>query len=79
VQCSETHNGVHVDVGGAYVGGTQDRILRMADAFGVDTFPVHKSGLNVMEVGVFGAGFDTFCNRLLGLPQLQCWLWFVSY
>ena len=50
LQCTEYCDGVPVDMGGAYVGGTQDRILRVAKQFGVKTYAVHKSGKNVAEV-----------------------------
>lgn len=35
---------VSCDVGGAYVGPSQDRILRVAKNFGVKTYPVYVSG-----------------------------------
>ena len=34
----------YCDIGGAYVGPTQDRILRMADELGVETFKVNNRG-----------------------------------
>jgi monoamine oxidase len=36
-----------VEVGGEFVGPTQDRILALAQAVGVDTFPVYNQGSNV--------------------------------
>ena len=50
LQCTETFEVGPVDVGGAYVGGTQDRILRVADELGIETYPVHKAGKNIVEV-----------------------------
>ena len=38
---SQRRKRVRMDVGGAYVGPTQDRLLRMAREVGVTTYPVH--------------------------------------
>ena len=35
---------VNCDVGGAYVGPSQDRILRVAEEFGIETYPVFVEG-----------------------------------
>ena len=40
-----------VEVGGEFVGPTQDRILALARAVGVKTFPVYNQGSNVEIVG----------------------------
>lgn len=40
-----------VEVGGEFVGPTQDRILSLARAVGVKTFPVYNQGSNVEIVG----------------------------
>ena len=40
-----------VEVGGEYVGPTQDRILALAQAVGVNTFPTYNQGSNVELVG----------------------------
>ncbi len=34
----------YLDLGGAWVGPTQDRLLALATEFGVDTFPTHDTG-----------------------------------
>jgi monoamine oxidase len=47
---NETCKGVQIDCGGAYVGGTQDRILRVAESLNIGTYPIHKRGVNIMEV-----------------------------
>lgn len=36
--------GVEVDVGGAFIGPTQDRIISLADRFGIDTYAVFNRG-----------------------------------
>jgi monoamine oxidase len=42
--------GVISEVGGQYIGPTQDRILALARAVGVDTFPTYNEGSNVLYV-----------------------------
>ncbi|RYC68303.1 flavin monoamine oxidase family protein [Spirosoma sordidisoli] len=37
-------DGSYVDLGGAWVGPTQDRLYALARAFGVDTFPTYDTG-----------------------------------
>ncbi|MBA3263183.1 MAG: flavin monoamine oxidase family protein [Thermoleophilaceae bacterium] len=41
-------NGVIAEVGGQYVGPTQDRVLALAKALGVKTFPTYNDGDNVL-------------------------------
>ena len=41
-----------VEVGGEFVGPTQDRILALSRAVGVNTFPVYNQGSNVEIIGV---------------------------
>ncbi len=41
-------NGVITEVGGQYIGPTQDRIAALAAAVGVGTFPTYNSGSNVL-------------------------------
>jgi monoamine oxidase len=40
--------GVIAELGGQYVGPTQDRVLALAKAVGVDTFPTYNEGDNVL-------------------------------
>ena len=40
--------GVIAELGGQYVGPTQDRLLALADSLGVDTFPTYNEGDNVL-------------------------------
>ncbi len=40
-----------VEVGGEFVGPTQDRVLALAQAVGVGTFPVYNQGSNVEVIG----------------------------
>jgi monoamine oxidase len=39
-----------VDVGGQWIGPTQDRMYRLAREAGVETFPTHTAGENVLEL-----------------------------
>jgi monoamine oxidase len=43
--------GVIAEVGGQYVGPTQDRVLALAKAVGVGLFPTYNDGNNVLYVG----------------------------
>jgi monoamine oxidase len=40
--------GVIAELGGQYVGPTQNRVLALADSLGVDTFPTYNEGDNVL-------------------------------
>jgi monoamine oxidase len=40
-----------VEVGGQWVGPTQDRVLALAGELGLETFPTHSEGKNVLELG----------------------------
>jgi monoamine oxidase len=53
------------EVGGQFVGPTQDRILALAKAVGVATFPVFNAGNNVLISG----GQRTFYPAATGLPD----------
>src|SRR5919201_1483121 len=44
-------DGKVVEVGGQWVGPTQDRALGLASDLGVETFPTHAEGDNVVEIG----------------------------
>src|SRR5688572_11120133 len=48
---TRTVDGSWVDVGGQWVGPTQDHILRLADELGVKTFATHTTGDNQVFVG----------------------------
>jgi monoamine oxidase len=43
-------DGEQVEVGGQWVGPTQDRVLALARDLGLDTFPTHTDGSNVLEL-----------------------------
>jgi monoamine oxidase len=43
------HPGKVVEVGGQWVGPTQFRLLELARELGVETFPMHVAGQNVIE------------------------------
>src|SRR5215208_7982502 len=44
-------DGKVVEVGGQWIGPTQDRLAALARELGVETFPTHGQGDNVMEYG----------------------------
>lgn len=44
-------DGQVVEIGGQWVGPTQDRLLALASELGVETFPTHYEGRNVLELG----------------------------
>ena len=43
--------GESVEIGGQWVGPTQDRVLALAGELGVETFPTHNVGRNLLELG----------------------------
>jgi monoamine oxidase len=47
----EISDGKWVDVGGQWIGPTQDRIAALARSFGAETFPTYAAGENVVEFG----------------------------
>jgi len=53
------------EVGGEYVGPTQDRILALAKEVGVKTFPVYNTGVNVL----IADGERSFYPAVPGLPE----------
>ena len=53
------------EIGGEYVGPTQDRILALAKEVGVKTFPVYNNGVNVL----IAEGQRTFYPSVPGLPE----------
>jgi monoamine oxidase len=44
-------DGKQVELGGQWVGPTQDRVLELARELGVETFPTHVEGSNLLELG----------------------------
>src|SRR6266508_1809930 len=58
--------GGHItEVGGEFVGPTQDRILALARAVGVKTFPTYNTGSNVLIAG----GARSLYAAVPGLPD----------
>src|SRR4051812_22334291 len=47
----EGHPGKVVEVGGQWIGPGQNRIAQLAREMGVDTFPTHVKGQNLVEFG----------------------------
>ena len=45
----EGHPGVVVEVGGQWIGPTQTRMVELAAELGIETFPTHDEGENVIE------------------------------
>jgi monoamine oxidase len=43
--------GEQVELGGQWVGPTQDRIAALASELGIETFPTHTAGSNLLELG----------------------------
>jgi len=59
--------GEPVDLGGQWVGPTQDRVLALARSLGVETFPQHLQGRKVLE---FAGTRRTYKGLLPGIPAL---------
>jgi monoamine oxidase len=58
-------SGGHItEIGGEFVGPTQDRILALARAVGVKTFPTYNTGSNVLLAG----GVRSLYDAVPGLP-----------
>ena len=53
------------EIGGEYIGPTQDRIQALAKAMGVETFPVYNTGVNVLVA----EGERSFYPSVPGLPE----------
>ena len=53
------------EIGGEFVGPTQDRILALASAVGVETFPTYNTGSNVLIAG----GARSLYDAVPGLPN----------
>ena len=80
---NEDLGGGHItEIGGEYVGPTQDRILALADALGVQRFLTYNSGQNVLVIGgtrstYDAAGFPStadaadFLNSVVALDNLS--------
>jgi monoamine oxidase len=47
----EIGDGKVVEVGGQWIGPTQERIAALASELGVDTFPTHNEGRHLIEIG----------------------------
>jgi monoamine oxidase len=71
----QTSDGAYVDLGGQWVGPTQDRILALADELGVQRFPWYHEGETVFIFeginGLFDGGFPPFEGEPPPLPADQ--------
>jgi monoamine oxidase len=65
----EIGDGKVVEVGGQWIGPTQDRIAALAAGLGVGTFPTYDEGREVMVIGGKRATFTGFND--LGVPLLR--------
>lgn len=48
---TETHEGAAIDLGGQWLGPTQDRALALASELGLSTYRQHVAGQNVLHLG----------------------------
>ncbi len=51
VENHDIGDGKVVEVGGQWIGPTQDRLAALARELGIDTFPTHAHGFNLLEYG----------------------------
>src|SRR4051794_25047494 len=66
-------DGQVVEVGGQWIGPTQDRMAALAREVGVETFPTHVTGERLIE---YGGRLRRYSGRIpriasLGLPDFQ--------
>ncbi len=61
-------DGGWVDLGGQWVGPTQDRILALADELGVKRFTFYEKGLSVVDFHGVQGRFEGDVNQIQGLP-----------
>ncbi|MBX3273696.1 MAG: flavin monoamine oxidase family protein [Sandaracinaceae bacterium] len=66
-----------IDLGGQWIGPTQDRVARLAEELGVATFPQHHEGDKVLCIG---GRKTTYAGEIpsigaLGLVELQATIW----
>jgi monoamine oxidase len=60
-----------VDLGGQWVGPTQNRILALAEEFGVSTFPQHEQGRKVLASGGRISSYRNLPASALALLELR--------
>jgi monoamine oxidase len=63
--------GERVDLGGQWVGPTQDRILALAEEFGISTFPQHEHGKKVLASAGRISSYRTLPASALSLIELR--------
>jgi monoamine oxidase len=69
-------DGTVVELGGQWVGPTQDRVLALADELGIELFPSYEAGDNLLDLGGElrrwqGEGFGLDEDELTDIAQLQ--------
>ena len=60
-----------LDLGGQWIGPTQDRVARLADELGVRTFPQHHAGKKLIVRGGAVARYRGFLPRLPALDRAE--------
>lgn len=65
---SREHDGRVVDLGGQWLGPTQDRALRLADELGLHRFPTWHEGRKVLERR---SGVSSYASAIPSLPLLS--------
>ena len=48
---TQTVDGVTIDLGGTWIGATQDRVARLVNELGIDTFPTYDRGEDLLVLG----------------------------
>ena len=69
-------DGTVVELGGQWVGPTQDRVLALAEELGIELFPTYEAGDNLLDLGGDlrrwqGEGFGLDEDELTDIAQLQ--------
>lgn len=70
VQNQKLRNGGVTELGAAFVGPTQDRVLALADELGLETFPTYNEGSNVAVINGKRSEYPTWFPVPAGLDWL---------
>jgi monoamine oxidase len=79
----EIGDGKIVEIGGQWIGPTQDRIAALGAELGIGTFPTHDEGQKVMEMDGRRTTFTDFADIGIGLLRdlskaVRRWPWLTS-
>eukprot|EP00002_Diphylleia_rotans_P016079 TRINITY_DN3123_c0_g1_i3.p1 TRINITY_DN3123_c0_g1~~TRINITY_DN3123_c0_g1_i3.p1 ORF type:complete len:486 (+),score=109.23 TRINITY_DN3123_c0_g1_i3:65-1522(+) len=69
--CTEDYDGARVDVGGAYIGPSQNRILRLAKELGVEHYPIPQQGTSVMQINGKHSTYEGLIPRINPIALLD--------